>query len=364
MKTVFVELGERRYPIYVEKGLLALLPDYLKKLAANESFYIITDENVRQLYGESVLASMRDAGLHAALFFVPAGEGSKSLEYAHFLYTRLLENQATRQSVVIALGGGVVGDLAGFVAATFMRGIALVQIPTSVLAQVDSSVGGKVGINHPLGKNLIGAFYQPKFVLIDPEVLATLPEREIRAGAAEIIKYGYIYDREFYNLISNNLDSLLSLKDAALLERALCRSCEIKAAVVAQDETESGLRAILNFGHTIGHAIEAATSYTAFLHGEAVVHGMKAALYLSHLAGRFTSAQVDEYISVLHQFKTPKFPANVTYETLQHTMQNDKKRSAKGQQWVLLQEIGTAFLTRSVGEEWVKKAVAYMIQQS
>lgn len=364
MKTVFVELGERRYPIYIESGLLRLLPDFFNEHQTTDHLYIITDENVRQLYGESVIASIRHAGLQVDLFSVPAGESSKSFEQAQLLYTKLLEKQATRQSIIIALGGGVVGDLAGFVAATFMRGITFVQIPTTVLAQVDSSVGGKVGINHPLGKNLIGAFYQPKFVLIDPVVLASLPEREIRAGAAEIIKYGYIYDREFYNLISNQLAALFSRKDTALLERALYRSCEIKAAVVAEDETESGLRAILNFGHTVGHAIETVTGYTAFLHGEAVVHGMKAALYLSHLAGRLTMAQLEENAAVLDQFKVPQLPAGMSCDKLLFAMQNDKKRSAKGQQWVLLQEVGRAFLTRSVPEEWVRQAVDYMIQKS
>lgn len=360
MTTVNVDLGERSYPIYVQAGSLSMLPDYLKKHNLTERLFIITDENVRRIYGDDVRASLQAAGFQAELFSVPAGENSKSLEQANYLYTKMLENHADRQSVIIALGGGVVGDLAGFIAATFMRGIQFVQVPTTILAQVDSSVGGKVGINHPLGKNLIGAFYQPKFVLIDPSTLQTLPEREIRAGSAEIIKYGYIYDREFYDLVADNLDILFSLKDDQLLEHALCRSCEIKAEVVSQDETESGVRAILNFGHTVGHAIEAVTSYSSFLHGEGVVHGIKAALYISFRAGSFSKEQVDGFVETLNQFKAPQLPGELSYEGLLSAMQKDKKRSSQGQQWVLLKDVGTYWLTRDVKEEWVKDAVDFM----
>jgi 3-dehydroquinate synthase len=245
-----------------------------------------------------------------------------------------------------------------------MRGIRFVQVPTTILAQVDSSVGGKVGINHPLGKNLIGAFYQPQFVLIDPSTLTTLPDRQIRAGSAEIIKYGFIYDREFYDLIATNLDALFSLQDASLLERALCRSCEIKAEVVSQDEKEAGVRAILNFGHTIGHAIEAATTYTSFLHGEAIVHGIKAALFLSHRIGSFSLQQVDDYVGVLTRFQVTALPDDLKYDSLMTALQKDKKRSSKGQLWVLLKDIGSAILTRQIQDEWVREAIDYMMQKS
>ena len=364
MTTVTVDLAERSYPIYVQSGLLPQLPNFLKRHELTEKLFIITDDNVRQLYGEPVVESLSDAGLQVELLSVPAGESSKSLEQTNYLYTKMLESHANRQSIVIALGGGVVGDLAGFVAATFMRGVRFVQVPTTILAQVDSSVGGKVGINHPLGKNLIGAFYQPHFVLIDPQTLSTLPDRQIRAGSAEIIKYGFIYDREFYNLIATNLDALFSLQDASLLEQALCRSCEIKAEVVSQDEKEVGLRAILNFGHTLGHAIEAVTTYTSFLHGEAVVHGIKAALYLSHRLGSFTLERVDEYVDVLNQFQVTPLPHDLKYDSLLVALQKDKKRSSKGQLWVLLKEIGKAVLTRQVQDEWVREAVDYMMQKS
>ncbi len=364
MTTVTVDLGDRGYPIYVQAGSLSMLPDYLKKHHLTERLFVITDENVRHIYADGLLAFLQDAGFQVDVFSVPAGESSKSLEQANYLYTKMLENRANRQSVVIALGGGVVGDLAGFIAATFMRGVKFVQVPTTILAQVDSSVGGKVGINHPLGKNLIGAFYQPQFVLIDPTTLQTLPEREIRAGSAEIIKYGYIYDRDFYDLIANNLDALFALNNENLLEHALCRSCEIKAEVVSQDEKESGVRAILNFGHTIGHAIEAATAYSSFLHGEAVVHGMKAALYISQCAGSFTRPEIDELARVLDRFQIPPVPQELTYDVLLHAMLKDKKRSSRGQQWVLLKEIGRYWLTHDVRDEWVEESINYMLQKS
>ncbi len=364
MTTVTVDLGDRSYPIYVQAGLFANLADYLKKHDLTERLFVITDENVRDLYGDSVLASLENTGLQVELLSVPAGEHSKSLEQANVLYTKMLESRANRKSIILALGGGVVGDLAGFVAATFMRGIRFVQVPTTILAQVDSSVGGKVGINHPLGKNLIGVFYQPQFVLIDPETLQTLPEREIRAGCAEIIKYGFIYDRHFYDVIADNLDSLFSLKDYNVLEHALCRSCEIKAKVVSKDEKEAGLRAILNFGHTVGHAIEAVTRYSSFLHGEGVVHGMKAALYMSYRAGSFTKEQLDVFVAKLDHFNAPKLPVDLNYDALLSAMQKDKKRSSKGQQWVLLKDIGEHWLTRDVPDDWVKDAIDYMMQKS
>ena len=208
MKIVNVELGERSYPIYVQVGALDQLASRLVEHKLEQRLFIITDENVRSLYGDKVLEQLTVAGLNAAMIVIPAGERSKSVKHANEIYTQLLEARADRHSVIVALGGGVVGDLAGFVAATFMRGVHFVQVPTTILAQVDSSVGGKVGVNHALGKNLIGAFHQPKFVLIDPSVLTTLPRREIRAGYAEVIKYGFIEDEEFYRFFSRNIDSL------------------------------------------------------------------------------------------------------------------------------------------------------------
>jgi 3-dehydroquinate synthase len=361
MTTLNVDLGEKSYPIYIQNGLLAELPVLLKRLGLTDSCCIITDDNVNRLYGEQVCDSLRRADFHTTIYAVPAGESSKSLAQADLLYTKLLQDRADRNSIIIALGGGVVGDLAGFVAATFMRGVRFVQVPTTLLAQVDSSVGGKVGINHSLGKNLIGAFHQPRLVAIDPQTLRTLPTREIRAGSAEVIKYGFIRDRQFYELVAERLADLFSLSDTALLETVLYKSCAIKADVVSKDEREAGLRAILNFGHTVGHAIEAETGYSHFLHGEAVVHGMKAALYLSSLAGNFPKKDIEEMIKLLDAFQPPPLPEKLTVDGLLHAMQKDKKRSSKGQLWVLLKSVGEAYLTREVPDEHVHEAVDYLL---
>jgi len=364
MKIVNVDLGERSYPIYVQAGLLDQLAHFLSEHNLDQRLFLITDANVQPLYGEKVLAALKDNGMNAEMIVAPAGERSKSLHQANEIYTRLLESRADRNSVIIALGGGVVGDLAGFVAATFMRGVPFVQVPTTVLSQVDSSVGGKVGVNHALGKNLIGAFYQPKFVLIDPDTLTTLPDREIRAGSAEVIKYGFIQDHDFYQTIAAHLDTLFALTDRPLLEQILYTSCCIKADVVSRDEKETGLRATLNFGHTIGHAIEATAGYGRFLHGEAVVHGMIAALRLSYEAGLLPLESVENAAAVLSRFRAPALPAEIHFDTLTAAMQKDKKRSSAGQLWVLLEDVGRSLLTREVTDSQVRRAVDYMLVQS
>ena len=363
MITVDVNLAERSYPIYIQAGLLDQLPVFMQNHGLDDSLFVITDENVENIYGERIRKLFQDSP-HMQLLSVPAGEPSKSLDQANALYTQLLQSRANRNSVIVAFGGGVVGDLAGFVAATFMRGIRFVQVPTTILAQVDSSVGGKVGINHALGKNLIGAFYQPQFVLIDPETLKTLPQRQIRAGSAEIIKYGFIQDVQFYNEFVTHLDEFYDLKNTQFVESVLQKSCQVKADVVSQDERESDLRAILNFGHTVGHALEAITQYSYFLHGEAIIHGMKAALYLSFLAGHLTRDKVLESCSHLDRFSAPDLPADIKYETLIAAMQQDKKRSSKGQLWVLLETIGNAILTREVGDSQLEQAIDFMVAQS
>lgn len=358
-----VDLGAKSYAVHVENGLLSRAGELMSSHRLTERLFIITDEAVRPLYGDALVETLRADGFEVRLYAVPVGEPSKCLAQANALYTHLLQDRADRNAVIIALGGGVVGDLAGFVAATFMRGVRFVQIPTTLLAQVDSSVGGKVGINHPLGKNLIGAFHQPQLVIVDPQTLKTLPPREIRAGAAEVIKYGLIRDRNFYELIAERLDDVFSLRDIALLERVINTGCAIKADVVSQDEREVGLRAILNFGHTVGHAIEAVTGYQTFLHGEAVVHGMKAALYLSHAAGHFSTKELEQMVLLLNRFEPPPLPAEVTVEALLTAMQKDKKRSAQGQLWVLLKSIGEAYLTRAAAAPDVVKAVSTLLAE-
>jgi 3-dehydroquinate synthase len=363
MKTVSVDLGERSYPIYIGSGLLQNLGDYLKEHALLSEIYLVTDDNVAPLYASHVLDALKNLGIEAPVFKVTAGEASKSLRVADRLYSELISHQATRGATIIALGGGVIGDLAGFVAATFMRGVKLVQIPTTILAQVDSSVGGKVGINHRLGKNLIGAFHQPVFVLIAADVLLTLPKREIYAGLAEVIKYGFIQDVHLFETLQSHLEELADLKDGHLTESVLETCCRIKAEVVRQDERESGLRAILNFGHTIGHALEAITGYETFLHGEAILHGMRGAIRLSQIAGHLSKNKAASALALIHRCLPPAIPEFVDADSLLKAMKHDKKRSSSGQLWVLLDDIGQAVLTREVSAQQITQAVEFVLSQ-
>jgi 3-dehydroquinate synthase len=362
MKRVDVKLGERSYAIDIEFGIIDKLGEYLLKHSLNHKVYIITDENVNALYGNRLLGILKKASIDHKMMIVPAGESSKSISVLNKLYTQIIKENATRQSTIVAFGGGVVGDLAGFLAASFMRGVNYVQVPTTLLSQVDSSVGGKVGINHQLGKNLIGAFYQPKFVLIDPALLNTLPQRELRAGMAEVIKYSYIWDSGFFNSLNENMDKLLSLENGELLESVIKKCCEIKANVVAQDEKESGIRAILNFGHTIGHALEAATQYAKLLHGEAVSLGMRGAVYLSLIENRIDQSAADQSFELIDKLAPPKVPGNITLEKIKNAMLQDKKRTDKGQLWVLLNKIGQVELTRDVNQNKINKAIEFVLQ--
>ncbi len=355
-----VEL-DQPYPIYIDHDNISKLPDLLKKLNAEQELFVITDENVSRYHIDKLINVLKNSNLDAKIITVKPGESSKSLETANEIYTQLIQYKATRNAVILAFGGGVVGDLAGYIAATYLRGVRFVQIPTTILSQVDSSVGGKVGINHQLGKNLIGAFYQPLFVLIDSMFLKTLPPREIIAGMGEVVKYGFIWDELFLEKIQQNWASLIELSDRELLENILYRCCEIKADVVAQDERESGLRAILNFGHTIGHALEAATHYKHFLHGEAVIHGMKGALYLSLCSGSLSDEKYNHYLQFMNTLPVPAVPDFLDVETVKNAMLRDKKRSAKGQLWVLVNKIGKAVLKNNLDEAHVEQAIELIL---
>jgi 3-dehydroquinate synthase len=280
VRTVNVSLGKRSYEIKIGTGLLARLGGECARLGLDGKCAIISDRNVAPRYGEAARRALARAGFDALLVTVPAGETAKSLDTVRRCYDRLAAARLERSSFIVALGGGVVGDVAGFIAATYLRGIAFVQVPTTLLAQVDSSVGGKVGVNLPAGKNLVGAFHQPRLVLCDLDTLATLPPREYRAGLAEVIKYGIISDARFFRMLEGNLPRLLK-RDVRRLSEVVARCCAIKADVVRQDETEGGLRAILNFGHTVGHALEAISHYGRYLHGEAISIGQIAAARLS-----------------------------------------------------------------------------------
>ncbi|MEY4917181.1 MAG: 3-dehydroquinate synthase [Verrucomicrobiota bacterium] len=280
MRIVQVPLGNRSYAIKVGGGLLARLGSECAQLKLGQRCAVITDSNVGRHHEEATMKSLAASGFAPTLITVSAGEKSKSLLFVEKCFDELARHRFERKSFIVALGGGVVGDLAGFVAATYLRGIPFVQVPTSLLAQVDSSVGGKTGVNLKAGKNLVGAFYQPRLVLCDLDTLKTLPRREYVSGLAEVIKYGVIYDANLFAQLERDLPKLLK-RDAATLAAVIARCCEIKADVVGQDETESGLRAILNFGHTIGHAIENSFGYGKFLHGEAISIGQVAAAKLS-----------------------------------------------------------------------------------
>jgi 3-dehydroquinate synthase len=312
---------------------------------------VVTNPVVAGLYGETVKRSLAEAGFQVGEAQIPDGEEYKTLATVAGLYDAAFTGGLERGDAVLALGGGVVGDIAGFLAATYMRGVPFVQVPTTLLAQVDSSVGGKVGVNHPGGKNLIGAFYQPRFVLIDPDTLATLPSREVRAGLAEVIKYGVISDAGFFSWLEANIDRLLNLEPAAL-EHAIAASCRIKAAVVSADETEAGLRAILNFGHTVGHALEAVTGYQRFVHGEAVAIGMVAAARLAVRLGYFEPPGAERITGLVLRAGLPaEVPADVEPEILLETMRRDKKVAADRLTFVLPEAVGRVRVVRGVAAE-------------
>lgn len=353
MIVVRVELGSRSYEVRVVSGAGegAFGPFARECLGSRwagrrcRSALVVTDEHLVDRAGGFVEGLIK-VGIGSSLEVVPAGEGSKSLESAMRLFDRLVAMKADRQTCVVAVGGGVVGDLAGFVAATYARGLPLVMVPTSLLAMVDSSVGGKVGVNHPGAKNVIGAFHQPSGVWIDTEILATLPDRELRCGLAEVIKYGVILDAGFFEEIEANVDAI-EARDPSIIRRIIARSCELKAAVVSEDEREeTGLRAVLNFGHTVGHAIEAVSGYGgAFEHGEAVAVGMVAESRLAEKLGWIDSSVTGRLVSLLRRFQLPTDASGLDLDLLFAAMGRDKKNEGGQIRFVLPREIGRVELT-------------------
>ncbi len=333
--TLTVELGARSYPIVIGNALIGefQLTDYLD----GPDCLVVTNETVAPLYLPALQKTLPPGRVVESL---PDGEQYKTLKTAETVLDRLAASRANRDATVIALGGGVVGDIAGFAAACYMRGIAFIQVPTTLLAQVDSSVGGKTGVNHSEGKNLIGAFHQPRLVLIDTDTLKTLPTREFRAGLAEVIKYGAIADPDFLAWLEANVDALLA-KDPGSLAHAIRRSCELKASVVAEDERETGRRAILNFGHTFGHAIESSLGYGEWLHGEAVAAGMLMAAELSGL-GEADQLRLKKLVEACG---LPVCPPPIGAEQLQKAMRMDKKVMEKQTRFVLLRSLGEAYVT-------------------
>lgn len=339
-----VELGERSYPILIEAGCLTR-QDQWQALVPHSEVVIVTNETIAPLYLDRLNQSLEQSGRRLLSIVLPDGEAYKSAETLGRIYDFLLEHTISRKAVLIALGGGVIGDLTGYAAATYQRGVDFVQVPTTLLSQVDSSVGGKTGINHPLGKNMIGAFKQPKAVVIDPEVLSTLPERELSAGLAEVIKYGLIHDADFFSWLEGNIDAL-KRKQSAELVQAIARSCQLKADIVATDETEQGIRAILNLGHTFGHAIEAEMGYGRWLHGEAVAAGMIMACDLSERQGWIGPEVTARARNLLLAAGLPVDPPmEMTPERFMNHMARDKKVESGQLRLVLLEALGRATVT-------------------
>jgi 3-dehydroquinate synthase len=354
---VRVELGERSYDILIGGGLLARAGELLQPLGLGKRGVIITDTNVRKAYGATLRRALKSGGFETKILTVPAGEGSKSLRQANRLFGELPTLGLDRQSFVVALGGGVVGDLAGFVAATYLRGLALVQVPTSLLAQVDSSVGGKTGVNLPQGKNLVGTFYQPRLVIADTDTLSSLPERELRAGFAEVIKHAAIRDAGFFAWLEREHKHVFAL-EAGAVAHVVRRCCELKAEIVSADERESGLRAILNFGHTIAHAMEVLTDYVGLLHGEAIAMGMVCAAYLSVKRAGMTAAEAARLRSLLESTGLPvRLGDNYELPELLEAMRLDKKARAGKLRFVLLKRLGEAIVSDAVTDDDVREVV-------
>jgi 3-dehydroquinate synthase len=359
VRHISVQLEKRSYTIKIAAGLLARLGTECAQLKLGQRCAIITDANVGRHFAKAALKSLSASGFQPVLIAVPAGEKSKRLAVVEKCFDRLAAHRLERKSFIVALGGGVVGDLAGFVAATYLRGIRFVQVPTTLLAQVDSSVGGKTGVNLKAGKNLVGAFYQPQLVLCDLDTLKTLPKREYISGLAEVIKYGVIYDAILFAQLERNLPELLQ-RDAATLAAVIARCCEIKADVVGQDETEYGLRAVLNFGHTIGHAIENSSGYGNFLHGEAIAIGQVAAARLSHKILGLPSGDVARIEKL---FDRAGLPVKIKLDPARRkklfaAMKLDKKVSAGEIRFVLAKKIGRVEFGQKVPADMIECVLA------
>jgi 3-dehydroquinate synthase len=354
MDTLRVELGSRSYPILIGQGLLgerALFAQYVRA----RDILVVTNTVVAPLYLEALAGSLQPRRVVTAI--LPDGEPQKTLTSVARILDVLVANRFGRDCAVLALGGGVAGDMAGFAAATYQRGVAFVQVPTTLLAQVDSSVGGKTGVNHPGGKNLIGAFHQPIAVVADTRTLSTLPPRELRAGLAEVIKYGLICDAGFFAWLEAHIEELLAA-DPAALAYVVRRSCEIKAQIVGRDEREQGDRALLNLGHTFGHAVESATAYAQWLHGEAIGAGLVMSASMSRESGYLTAQEQERVTRLIDRAGLPTHVSNVTPTVALEHMRMDKKVQSGRIRLVLMRGIGSAFVTADYGEPALKRTLA------
>lgn len=349
MKTVKVSLGDRSYEILIEAGLLTQLGTLLQQQGSHKKIFLISNSQVFQLYGKDLSCQLSDSGYQVNVSLIPDGEEYKNLKTVEPIYTDLISQQVDRHSTVIALGGGVIGDIAGFVAATLLRGITYIQIPTTLLAQVDSSVGGKTGVNHSLGKNMIGAFYQPQLVCIDTDTLSTLSAREFQSGLYEVVKYGLICDSEFFEFFEAHLEDIKN-QSTQVLEEVISRCCAIKAQITSQDEREHNMRRILNFGHTFGHALESSTEYQRFTHGEAIAWGMLAETYLSQLYGSLEISTCERVMQIIRRIGELPTVDSVSIESLLEAMKRDKKHQGDQIVFVLLENIGKTVITGDVEE--------------
>jgi 3-dehydroquinate synthase len=356
MQTVKVELGERSYDIVIDSGILSNIGERIEGFDFSK-VAVISNTTVFSLYGNAVINSIKNAGFETLHVIIPDGEEYKNFNQTYQILTELLKNKLDRYSCLIALGGGVIGDITGFVASIYMRGIDFIQVPTTLLSHVDSSVGGKTGVNHELGKNMIGTFYQPRLVWIDIDTLKTLPKREILCGIAEIIKYGVIWDEKLFEFLEKNRDSVLML-DHECLMHIIKRSCEIKAEVVSADERETGLRAVLNYGHTIGHAIETETGYSRFLHGEAVAIGMSLEARLSEVMGFLNKKDALKIKAVIDSYGLPsELPEDLNDDKLISHMKLDKKVEAGEMKFILPEKIGKVKVQKGIDIGTIKKAI-------
>lgn len=361
METIRTELGKRSYDICIGNNLDNEIKNFLATKNYSDKALIISDSNVFNLYGEKFKNLFKDAGFQVAGYVANPGEGAKSLGEAEKIYTKAIEENLDRKSLIVALGGGVVGDLAGFIAATYLRGTPFIQIPTSLLATVDSSVGGKVAVNHELGKNLIGAFYQPEAVFIDVDLLKSLPEREIKTGCGEVVKYGVIKDAKFFDYLEENTQSVLNLKDD-VIEKIITTSVKIKADVVSKDEREGDLRRILNFGHTVGHAVEKETHFSVYNHGEAVAIGMVAAMKMSEKLKLIENKDTLRLENLLKKLQLPIRTQKVSLDGIKKSMLHDKKTINGKINFVLPVKIGEVAVKSDIPEEVIDDAVKYVIE--
>ena len=356
-----VETDTTSYPVFVGRGILDKLGEKMKRAGLSGTANIISDEIVFSIYGARVKKTLEKDGFAVNCCVVPPGEASKNIAQAVKIYDFLIEHQVERNDVIVALGGGMIGDLAGFIAATFLRGLPWLQVPTSLVAMTDASIGGKVAIDHPRGKNLIGAFYQPRLVLADIQTLTTLPQRELTSGWAEVIKHGLILDADFLQLLEDKVEDLIELKPG-ITSRVIARSAAIKGQVVSEDERETGKRIILNYGHTIAHGLEAASKYDRFLHGEAVAIGMMGAAKLSHRLKLLSQDAVEGQKALLQKFGLPTDCSGVLLADVLAAMELDKKVRGKAIQWVLLEDMGKVVIRSDVPEKEVLRVLQEVVK--